>query len=84
MSVKIDHKSHKIFLTVVSLVSIALTLMISLGVPIAFYYDDPDYMDVMVPTFAYVQHYLTLFILQFVFVCLAVRERFKILNGSLR
>lgn len=84
LGVRVDHKSHRMFLSRMSIALIMMTLLASLGAPVAFYFNDSDYMDVMVPTFAYVQHYVTLFILQFFFVCLGLRERFKLLNVTLR
>lgn len=72
------------FLTKMSIALPLVALFTSLVVPVVLYFNDPEYMEVMVPTFAYVEHYVTLFILQFFFVCLGLRERFKLLNESLR
>lgn len=72
------------FIILLSSLIIALVLIVSLGISGGYMYAHIISLDITIPTFAYMQFYMTLFSLQFIFGCLAVKERFRLLNNYLR
>lgn len=84
LSVNVDFKIHKRFSVSFTVFTIALVVVVMFAGNVSYLGSEIVFIDVMISSFAYVLLYSCMFILQFIFASLAIRERFKLLNDYLR
>lgn len=85
LPISLNSKVHKKFFVAVLIFSFFLISLVFLGVPsLLFVLAKEEFIGVMVFSFFYLELYIVLFILQFVFATLSIRERCNVLNGYLR
>lgn len=81
---KLDFKRQRNIIVMLSTFVLLITILETVGIPTAYYLLGHLRFDFLVPSFGFVQSFMVLFMLQFIFASLALRQRFKQLNDYLR
>lgn len=84
LSLDLDYESHRKIVIAFLSAALLLNFLVTVALPFVYFLLRDFPLDPLMPSFAYIQHYQTLFGLQFIFVSLTLRKRFQLLNHFLR